>query len=160
AAEALRRMAPDIAFAIDGLAIALADSDAVVRADSGTALAKIGIPSQQILLTALESQNLTVRRASIGGLAHLRPASTAVVAALIAALDDSQVGWDASRSLSQIGPAALPALIEAVRRPSSRVRALAIEALGDMKGDTSAAIPYVSDCLKDPDERVRAAAAV
>jgi HEAT repeat protein len=159
AAEALRRLGPQAEPAIEALVTALGDSDSCVRADSGSALARIGTPALTPLITALQSGNSPTRRNAAGALAYLRPLSVEAISSLVGALDEVESGSDASHALCMIGAPALPALIQATRHPSPRVRMLVIEALKVMKCDTSSAIPAVRAALADPDEEVRAAAA-
>jgi HEAT repeat protein len=160
AAEELRRIMSRAELAIDALAIALGDPDPIVRADATSALAKSGPRALPTLMAAFKNGDLDTRRSAAGGLGQLGLAAAAAIPDLIAALDDLDVGWQAGQSLSVIGQTALKPLMEAVRHPSARARANAVEALGDLTCDASAAIPCVENALNDSDERVRTAAAM
>ncbi|HQD27178.1 MULTISPECIES: HEAT repeat domain-containing protein [Methanoculleus] len=73
---------------------------------------------------------------------------------LIDALRDggSADRMEAAKSLASLGPAALPALLAALKDPDPRLRMWAAYTLG-MNGDT-AAVPALSAALDDPDPGV------
>jgi len=64
----------------------------------------------------------------------------------------------AADALGRIGPAAVPALIEALRSPAAPARQKAAEVLGRMGTDAKEATPELIRLLDDPDEEVRKAA--
>jgi hypothetical protein len=64
----------------------------------------------------------------------------------------------AADALGRIGPAAVPALIEALRSPEAPVRRKAAEVLGRMGPDAKQATPELIRLLDDSDEEVRKAA--
>jgi HEAT repeat protein len=64
----------------------------------------------------------------------------------------------AAEALGRIGPAAVPALIEALRSPEPAVRRKAAEVLGRMGPDAKDATAELIRLLDDPDESVRKAA--
>ena len=65
----------------------------------------------------------------------------------------------ATDALGRIGPAAVPALVEALRGGDSAVREKALEVLGRMGSDAEPAVPDLIWLLDDPDPAVRKAAA-
>ncbi|HXV22785.1 MAG TPA: HEAT repeat domain-containing protein, partial [Alphaproteobacteria bacterium] len=73
--------------------------------------------------------------------------------------DDGFVQWHIIRALEQVGPAAVPALTDALRDERSTVRAGAAEALGEIGGDAESGIPALTAALRDEDDQVRQSAA-
>jgi HEAT repeat protein len=61
----------------------------------------------------------------------------------------------AADALARIGPAAVPALLEALHSPDPEVRAKAANVLGRMGPDARDSVPELIRLLDDPDERVR-----
>lgn len=59
----------------------------------------------------------------------------------------------------KIGERAVPALIDALKHPESKVRRNAAEALGAIGKNAKTSIPFLLDALKDKDDSVRDAAA-
>jgi HEAT repeat protein len=82
------------------------------------------------------------------------------VAALTARLGSPDVNdrMLATGELVQLGPAAVPGLVEVLRDPSAPGRALAAEALAEIADP--AAADHLAGAVDDPDEGVRAHAAV
>ncbi|NJN65305.1 MAG: HEAT repeat domain-containing protein [Chloroflexaceae bacterium] len=101
---------------------ALKHEKAVVRQASFQALHKIGIPILHELVASLEHENPEVRRSSAIMLGQLR--DPGAVLPLIHAFRD--IDWDvrahAYKSMMNIGPPALPALVAALRHQSEAVR--------------------------------------
>lgn len=60
--------------------------------------------------------------------------------------------------IRQMGPKALPKLVEAAKDPAAAVRALVASALGRLAWEVKPALPILSVLLKDRDPRVRIAA--
>jgi hypothetical protein len=84
-----------------------------------------------------------------------------VVPALIQALDDEseRVRWDAATALLEIGPEAVPALIEALENgnESVRVRETIVMLLGDI-GPEEGVVPALIQAITDESEKVSMAA--
>ena len=74
--------------------------------------------------------------------------------------EDYDVRQSAAGALGQIGPAAVPALIQALKRDEdSWVRMLAATALGAIGPDAKAAVPALIQALTDEHDDVRGQAA-
>lgn len=84
----------------------------------------------------------------------------AAVPALINLLrnDDHLVRIEATHILRKIGPAAVPALTDSIRDRDSRVRFHALVTLARMGPEAKAAIPTIAEALRDPSWGVQAAA--
>jgi HEAT repeat protein len=90
------------------------------------------------------------------------PEAAPAVAALMASLRQANANGrhQVAQALARIGNAAVPPLIEALRKDDNAdVRASAATALGQMRPIPSTAIPDLIAALQDKDERVRSAAA-
>jgi hypothetical protein len=64
----------------------------------------------------------------------------------------------AADALGRIGPAAVPALAEALKSEDADVRLKAVQVLARMGSDAKEAVPDLVVLLDDPDERIRKAA--
>ncbi|HTU88492.1 MAG TPA: HEAT repeat domain-containing protein [Gemmataceae bacterium] len=164
AADLLGRLGPDARQepALAALSAALTDASPHVRAVAATALASIGpakpdaIPALQEMLST--SDCLPALRALALYGADAAPAIGKIIE-LLRHKDDSEIRWNAARTLGKIGPAAkeaAPALEEAMKDDREPlVREHAAEALGDIGPAAKEAIPALAAALKDPDARVR-----
>jgi HEAT repeat protein len=164
AADLLGRLGPDAREAQPALAAltaALNDADSHVRNVAATALASIGpagpdaIPLLQELLATPDC--LPALRA----LARYGPDAAPALGKILVQLNhkgDSEIRWNAARTLAKIGPAAkeaAPRLVAAMKDPEPLVREHAAEALGEIGLDAKETIPALVEALKDPDARVR-----
>ncbi len=111
----------------------------------GAALAQMA-PLCLILQVVFFQPNLVVAQEDISSRVH----------ALIEALKDWYVREDAARAMGQIGPDAVPVLIEALKNPEWEVRFGVALALGRIGTE---AVPALIETLKDPEIVVRIAAA-
>jgi HEAT repeat protein len=164
AADLLGRLGPathESPAALSSLTAALKDDNAHVRAVAATALASIGpagpdaFPVLQEMLSTPES--LPALRALARYGADAAPAIGKILA-LLQHKDDSEIRWNAARTLAKIGPPAkeaVPNLIAALTDSDALVREHAAEALGDIGPQAKEAIPALEKVLKDPDARVR-----
>ncbi len=144
--------------AIDGLVLALKDTDPGVRRQAAAALGQLGsaraVPG---LVEALKDAQADVRLRATIALGEIGDASGAQ--ALTAALKDTdpRVRARAAHALGEIGDrAAVDPLVGAVRDASAEVRRRAISALAEI-GDSRAVDP-ITAALKDDDAGVRRAA--
>jgi HEAT repeat protein len=164
AADLLGRLGPagrQIPAALSALAAALKDANSHVRAVAATALASIGpagpeaIPALQELLATPDC--LPALRA----LAQYGPDAAPAIGKIVPLLrheGDSEIRWNAARTLAKIGPAAkeaAPMLVEAMKDPDPLVREHAAEALGCIGPEAKETIQDLVKVLKDPDARVR-----
>ncbi len=164
AADLLGRLGPDARqapAALSSLSSALKDANPQVRAVAATALASVGpagteaIPALQELLATPDC--LPALRA----LALYGPDAAGAIGKIVPLLrheSDSEIRWNAARTLGKIGPAAketTPNLVAALKDSEPLVREHAAEALGEIGPDAKEAIPELIQALKDPDARVR-----
>jgi HEAT repeat protein len=77
----------------------------------------------------------------------------------VEALKDKRLRFGAANALVRIGPAAVPALIEALKDKDRNVRRAAALALGKIGPATKDAVPALIEALKDKESYVRSAAA-
>ena len=88
-------------------------------------------------------------------LARLGPEAAPAVPALIEAIDRLEYPSCMGEALGRIGPAAIPALLEAIKGGSEAVRAECARALGAMGPKAKAALAAVRGLLEDPSRHVR-----
>ena len=60
----------------------------------------------------------------------------------------------ASEALARIGPEAVHVLCEALRERDDKLRRLAVSALGQMGTDAKAAVPVLTEALKDMNRNI------
>jgi hypothetical protein len=107
--------------------------------------------------TGLRRKNPLTRMRCAATLAILGPKAEPALPALIAALGDPEetVRRAVLDAVVQIGPAALPALLEAARSGDARARAGAAWCLGQLHQQPARTIPALVRLLKDPDPVVQ-----
>ena len=113
-------------------------------------------------LKALKDENRQVRLRAVRDLGNLGTAGKSAVPALSAAMKNDihpHVRIQAALALAQIGPPAVPALIEALADEEPWVRAQAAHALGTIGSPARDAVPALTQALKDPQANVRSKAA-
>jgi HEAT repeat protein len=164
AARALGDMGSPAAPALPALIKALDDENIWVQWWAGSALVRIGPPAVPLLVIALGDKNAEVRRGAAAALGEIRPATGAVLAALIAALRDGSgnVRSQAAISISKMGSiaeAAVPTLMETLKDPEPDVRGQAAQALGQTGLDGESAVPALIEALRDAEPAVRGQAA-
>lgn len=147
--------------ALSALAAALKDADPHVRAVAASALASIG-PAGPDAISALKEMLATPDcLPALRALARYGPDAAPAKEKIIELLhhkDDSEIRWNAARTLGKMKAAAkeaAPMLVEALNDPAPLVREHAAEALGDISPDAQEAIPALVKALQDPDARVR-----
>lgn len=128
-------------------------------------LAHIGPEAIPSLLSLATNGPPWTRWHAIGALEPFAgdPVVAPVVPMLINCLDDTNrhycVAGPAARLLTSISPAlALPALTNALRSPSARIRLGATQCLGAFKDEAPTVIPTLRAAMSDPDPKVRGAA--
>ena len=150
---------------------AIGSSDEQARLEAATALRYLGLEAkgeehQQLkaavpaLVAALKDKNEILRARAALALGNIDP--VVVIGPMVAALND--VAWSvrvsAAYALAQAGPAAVPALIQALKSDNSRARIGAIDALRDIGNDARPAVAVLKEALKDPDPGVQVSAAL
>ena len=150
--------------AVRSLARALPDSRADVRYAATDALLALGRAALPDLQAALAGDDPQVREGAALALARLAPdalvaAGESALPALVSVLrhDAGPLRETAVSALARIGGAAVPALLRALDDRSWDVRALAVDALGQV-GDP-AAVPGLLRVLESDDADLRARAA-
>jgi HEAT repeat protein len=148
--------------ALSSLSFALRDSNPQVRAVAATALASVGpagpeaIPALQALLATPDCLP-ALRALALYG--HDAAPAIEKTVVLLRHKGDSEIRWNAARTLGKIGPAAkesIPALEATMKGDQDPVvREHAAEALGDIGPEAKEAVPALALALKDPDARVR-----
>jgi len=114
-----------------------------------------------VLLKSLKHSDAEVRRSAAIALESFGAEAAAAVPVLTQALDDADVVTQVAvtRTLGQIGLAALPGLLQALGKPEKHVRREAIWALVRMASAAKEAVPALAGALRDSDLKVRLGAA-
>jgi HEAT repeat protein len=133
-----------------------------VRENAAIALANIGQPSVPRLLGELVTGNPEIRASAAHALGHVagRVSSKEAFYALLGTLHDPDIKVRNAgvQALVNIGPKAVPSLIESLKDPAPEVRVLASTSL-ERIGAAKQSIPRLMDVLKDSNPDVRVAAA-
>ena len=158
AIEALQKMGSAAKPAIPALEHALAkDQHSYIRTPAGQALAKIeGVGACSALENAL-AHDPDNRSNLLRTILGIKPPCPNLTQMLIANLGE-QPPSDSVGPLSEIGPAAVPALASALKSSNLYVRQNAAEALAGMKPIPPDAIQALTAALKDPNSDVRSSA--
>ncbi len=119
-------------------------------------------PKTARLIKQLQSPVKAERLAAMKELGNQGAAARAAVLPLMERLrrEGPEFADQAARTLAQIGPAAVPALIKALADAAPPVRRRALWALAVIGPDAAAAVEPVSDFLEDKDAQVRTLAAL
>jgi HEAT repeat protein len=157
---------------VPGIRKALGDADSLVKRDAAAALApldpKVSRPALGELLPLCRDPNTETRKAAVIVLVKIvAPEDTAALAPLRPLLDageDPEVRANAALALSNIGgkdaAAAVPALLDALRRGDAELRRQAAAAIRNIGPDAKDAVPDLIKALADPDGETRANAAL
>lgn len=174
AGEALARIGPRATRACPALMAALKDKDRAVQRSAAHALGLIGPAAKAAIPHLLDPSKSEDRRMSLAAkvaVARIKQEVDRAIPDLIKALDgterppDSDLAYDAVRSLEEIGPpakASVPTLIAVLRRSEWYVRRRAVWALARIdpaRRETVAALAEAST-VDDSEEVRKAAAAV
>ncbi len=113
------------------------------------------------LIHRLQTGDTDEKERAAEALGALGSEAAGAVNALRQALNDDlpYVRIRSAEALAKIGPAAIPAFIDALKNENTEVRATAANALGRYGDQAAAAIPSLVDALKDSDLPVRQGAA-
>jgi HEAT repeat protein len=149
--------------AVPELIKALDDPSAVVKARALWAIAVIGPDAAEALpalAAALQDKDAKLRGLAAQALAELGPAARPAIPALVRALEDAdpQVRLLAAEALHEIGEETVEHLLEAVRHKDAAIRVTAVQSLVTFH-ESRPAVTALVEALKDPDRKVRAAAA-
>jgi HEAT repeat protein len=149
---------------------AIGSGDEHSRLDAATALRYLGLNAtgenrEQLkaavpaLVAALKDPNEILRARAALALGNIDPV-VAIAPMLYALTDTTSVRVSAVYALARAGPAAVPALTQALTNDDQRVRSGAAEALRDIGKEAKPTVPALKEALKDPDPGVRLSAAV
>jgi HEAT repeat protein len=143
----------------------LGDPDAAVRSAALVSLYRIA--DEELLLETLQKvirddQDPSLRRLAIARLGRLGGAAAGTARLVATSLEDEDEGVSdaAARTLTLLGPTAIPELVRALESSSARTRRLACFALGTMAAPARPAIPGLKKLLEDPEEDIRELAKV
>ncbi|GIW79839.1 MAG: hypothetical protein KatS3mg105_1646 [Gemmatales bacterium] len=150
------------------LGCALCDKDVRIRRRAVGVLETFGpaaIPAVQVLVKALEDQDLFVRWSAARTLGKMgEQAANQATPALIQRFDDAavEVRLAAILAVHDLGPAAsqaVPALLQKTLARQARVRAAALQALQSFPSEADSILECAVAALDDPDPDVRIEAA-
>ncbi len=131
------------------LIAALGDDDDGVRRTAELALPALGpsiVPQVVKLL-----QHSKASRHAFSVLQALGPAAREAMPALMGLVDDRDLGLQASSTIRKIGPAAVPALLDAIAKEKDiRRQNRFISILGGLGGDAKEAVPALQRLANDP----------
>jgi hypothetical protein len=137
---ALAQIGPEAKPARVALIGLMKHENAGVRGGAANVLGSIGVNDQAVILPLimlLKDRDENVRGAAVRALGIIGPGAAAAVPALIERLKEQELSYDSrmavSSALANIGPAALPALVEAMKLKNKAVRAGAADALGGIR---------------------------
>ena len=138
----------------------LGDPDVAVR--SAALISLYQIAGEDLLLETLQKVirddlDPSLRRLAIARLGRLGAAAAGTAALVARCLEDEDeaVSDAAARTLTLLGPTAVPELVRALESNFPRTRRLACFALGTMAASARPAIPGLKKLLEDPEEDIR-----
>lgn len=154
AATALGDVHSEARLCVPALSKLLASESVPVRIVATKALGEFGpeaTSAVSALLPLLKDSHAPVRAAAAGALGATRDGRVEVVGALIGLLSDENaaVTVKAANGLSQIGEAAVPALVRTLKDDNFRI--LAIEILGEIGPQARAAVPSLLELMTQSD---------
>src|SRR5262249_36945699 len=158
---ALGRIGPPAKDAAAFLGQARNDKNPVVAADAIRSLGRLGKPGVTILVERLLDRDLAQRKRAYAALIVAGPAAQDAVPRLFEAFNrqDADDAEYLATTLRQLGPVAIPTLMEALQAKENYVRSNAISILGRIGKDAAEAKPRLIAALRDEDEKVRTDAA-
>ncbi|MFX1577518.1 MAG: HEAT repeat domain-containing protein [Promethearchaeota archaeon] len=171
AAEALYYLGSDAAEAAESLTALLQHDDDDVRRTASRVFTQMGTSAlfaKEALIEALADSDEVVRGEAAVAIGNLGSDAAEAVPILIELLSDEEefshdgetmeVRLAAQTALEQIGPEAVPGLLEAMRADRPEQRVIAVTALGSIGTLPEEAIKDLEDAQLDPDAAVQKAA--
>lgn len=139
----------------------LGDNHSQVRRSASSALAKIGKDAIPALRQALESKAGVHRRYAVKALGLIAPRAQAAIPVLAACLEyeSDSVQFELRRIFRQLGPAAIPVLIESLHDKNQVARSNAILILGEIGPKAERSVPALIEMLNGDDKRLRSVVA-
>jgi len=165
AAAGLAEFGPDAQIALPELIKAVQDENPVVRRRAVRAIGFIGPAaaddSLASLIAATEDDDEGVALQAAATIGELGPAAAPAIPALMSAIwtGDVRRRAIAGVSLTRIGEAAVPSLIQSLSHPAAEIRAKAAHLLGRLGPAAAEARPALRALLNDRDDSARAQAA-
>ncbi len=159
ALTALARVSTDPAKAVPLLVAAAKDDNAAVRHAAINALCgsrPLRRPAVAPLAALLKDDNAAVRQRAAQALGRLGPDAVEALPALLAATRAAEGDPAFADPLAQIGPAALPALLTALKEANATNSAWILRTL---RGFGAPAVPVLVEALQQPDATIRVSAA-
>lgn len=160
--ELIGEMGQDAKKAIPDVIAAMKDSDPHVRSVAAGVLPEIGATADQAIPPLLEllerEQTVSVIRALSAYREQAAPSLEPLSKILQDKERDSEIRWNAARTLGKLGKAgapSIPTLIDHLEDPSDTVREHSAEALGDIGPVDASVVPALISVLNDPYVRVR-----
>jgi len=164
ALRALGEMGPKASPAVPILIRTLEDKNLSVGSMAQITLVRIGKPAMPALLEVFKDQSRDglVRTRAVHIIGSIGADATEAIPDLIKALGEDSIASSASTALGDMGKAALPSILEALKSEDKETQAGAARALGQMGPEAEEAIPILRRALKgfDIGFRVRAAKAL
>lgn len=164
AAAGLAEFGPDAQIALPELIKAVQDENPVVRRRALRAIGFIGATAADdalpCLIAATEDDDEGVSMQAIATIGELGPAAAPAVPALMSAIwtGDVRRRAVAGVSLTSIGAAAVPSLMQSLSHPAGEVRAKAAHLLGRLGPAAAEARAALQGLLNDRDDATRAEA--
>ena len=162
AAELLGEIGGSASASQQTLLAALGDSDPHVRSVAATALPLVGTSSAEAVPALTRMLNSDARLAAARSLSAYGPEAQPAMNELIALLSDqqldSEIRWNAARTLGKLRAAgldALPVLVAHLHDEAATVREHSAEAIGDLGPGAKSAVEDLVGVLGDPATRVR-----
>lgn len=164
AIDLLSDLGPDAHAAGDALLSMLHDPDPLIPPLAAAAIPKVGVPAAkaipelQKLLDGPRNTAIAVTRAISVYKGEARDLVPKFEQMLRDESLDTEVRWNACRTIGKIGPDAidaLPTLIEFLDAEEITIREHATEAIGDIGPTAASAIPQMIPLLEDDNARVR-----
>lgn len=158
AARDLGSLGPAAAQAVPALAARLADADPQVRAYAAYALGMIGPAAAPVFAKIAErvaDDDPHVRREAVKALRRLKVDRAQLIPVMVRVLESSSTAEvvPAMHAIAEMGPEAVPALVEALKHDEARYWACQI--LAEIGPDGAEATSAVAGILKDPRVEVR-----
>ncbi len=151
ACDALGAIGPAAWRAAPGLIELIEDDTGRVRVNAALALGKVGSSGEIVtaLLDALEYQYLDIRFAAVEALGEIGPDASESIDEIIQLLEGAKGDnlETTCNALVNIGPEAVPGLIEALDDTNFNIRVGAVTALGKFAADAVDALPKLKDMV-------------
>jgi HEAT repeat protein len=151
ACDALGAIGPPAWRAAPGLIELIEDDTGRVRVAAALALGKVGSSGEVVtaLLDALEYEYLDIRFAAVEALGEIGPGAAEAIDVIIQLLEGAKGDnlQTACNALVNIGPEAVPGLIDALDDTHFNIRVGAVTALGKFAADAADALPRLKDMV-------------